>query len=37
MNDDMKWREFVFPACMIVLIIGIPIGIVLLVNHILEM
>ena len=37
MNDDMKWREFIFPACMIVLIMGIPIGVVLLVNHALEM
>jgi len=37
MNDDMNWREFIFPACMIVMIIGIPIGIVLLVNYVLEM
>jgi len=37
MNDDMSWREFIFPACMIVMIIGIPIGIVLLVNYALEM
>ena len=37
MSDDMSWKEFIFPACMIVLIIGIPIGIVLLVNYVLEM
>ena len=37
MNNDMDWREFIFPACMIVLIMGIPIGIVLLVNYALEM
>jgi len=29
----MSWKEFIFPACMIVLIMGIPIGIVLWVNH----
>ena len=33
----MSWREFIFPACMIVLIMGIPIGIVLWFNHALEM
>jgi hypothetical protein len=33
----MSWKEFIFPACILVMIIGIPIGIVLLVNHILEM
>jgi hypothetical protein len=37
MNDNMSWREFIFPACMLVMIIGIPIGIVLLVNYALEM
>jgi len=37
MNDDMNWREFIFPTCMIVMIIGIPIGIVLWFNYILEM
>ena len=37
MNNGMKWREFIFPACMIFMIIGIPIGIVLLVNYVLEM
>ena len=37
MNDDMNWKEFIFPACMIVLIMGIPIVVVLLVNHVLEM
>jgi len=33
----MSWKEFIFPACMLVMIIGIPIGIVLLVNYALEM
>jgi len=37
MNNDMSWKEFIFPACMIVMIMGIPIGIVLLVNYALEM
>jgi len=37
MNNDMNWKEFIFPACMIVLIMGIPIVIVLWVNHALEM
>ena len=37
MNDDMGWKEYIFPACMLVMIIGIPIGIVLLVNYALEM
>jgi ABC-type proline/glycine betaine transport system permease subunit len=37
MNNDMNWKEFIFPACMITMIIGIPIGIVLWFNHILEM
>jgi hypothetical protein len=36
MNNDMNWREFIFPACMMVLIMGIPIGIVLWVNYALE-
>ena len=36
MNNEMNWKEFIFPACMIVLIMGIPIGIVLLVNYVLE-
>jgi len=36
MNDKMNWKEFIFPVCTIVLIMGIPIGIVLLVNYILE-
>jgi len=36
MNNDMNWREFIFPACMIVMIMGIPIGIVLWVNYALE-
>jgi len=36
MNDDMNWKEFIFPACMIVLIMGIPIAIVLWVNYALE-
>ena len=36
MNNDMDWREFIFPACMMVLIMGIPIGIVLWVNYALE-
>ena len=37
MNNDMSWKEFIFPACMIIMIMGIPIGIVLLVNYALEM
>jgi hypothetical protein len=37
MNDKMNWKEFIFPVCTIVLIMGIPIGVVLLVNHVLEM
>jgi hypothetical protein len=37
MNDKMNWREFIFPICTIVLILAIPIGVVLLVNHVLEM
>ena len=37
MNGEMNWKEFIFPAFMIVMIIGIPIGIVLLVNYVLEM
>jgi hypothetical protein len=36
MNNDMNWREFIFPACMMVLIMGIPIGVVLWVNYALE-
>ena len=36
MNNDMGWKEFIFPACMIVMIMGIPIGIVLWVNYALE-
>ena len=37
MNDNMNWKEFIFPACMISLIMGIPIGIVLWINYVLEM
>jgi len=37
MNNEMNWKEFIFPICTIVFIIGIPIGIVLLVNYALEM
>ena len=37
MNNDMNWKEFIFPVCTIVLIMVILIGIVLLVNHVLEM
>jgi len=37
MNDKMNWKEFIFPVCTIVLIMVIPIGIVVLVNHVLEM
>jgi len=33
----MNCKEFIFPACMIVLILSIPLGIVLWVNHVLEM
>ena len=37
MNDKMNWKEFIFPVCTIVLIMCVPIGVVLLVNHVLEM
>ena len=33
----MSWKEFIFPACILVMIIGIPIGIVLWFNYVLEM
>ena len=36
MNNDMNWKEFIFPACMIIMIMGIPIGIVLWINYVLE-
>jgi len=32
----MSWKEFIFPACMLVLIMGIPMGIVLWINYVLE-
>ena len=33
----MSYKEFIFPACMIVLILSIPLGVVVWVNHALEM
>ena len=31
----MSWKEFIFPACMITLILGVPIAVVVWVNYIL--
>jgi len=33
----MNWKEYIFPACVIVLILSIPVGIVLWVNYVLGM
>jgi len=29
----MDWKEFIFPICMILFIIGVPIGLVLYFNY----
>jgi len=29
----MHWKEFIFPACMITLILGVPMGLVLYLNY----
>ena len=29
----MHWKEFIFPACMIALILGVPIGLVMYFNY----